>query len=62
MNAQPTTTPSTALSIASGTMLTVAVNISQTDLLKTVLLAIVGACTSFLASLALKWLMKRLKR
>lgn len=44
-----------------GTLLSVFANLSSGDVLKTVLLASVGATTSFLVSLGMKWLTKALK-
>lgn len=52
----------TILGTVSGTALTVAVNIGSSDIIKTAVLAAVGAVVSFCASVALKWLAKRLKR
>jgi len=46
---------------ATGTVLTVAVNISSQDYSKTVILASVGAAVSFGVSLLLKWLWKQIK-
>ena len=47
---------------ATGTMLTIIVNIHSADLIKTVVLAFVGAVVSFIVTLLLKLLIKRLKR
>ena len=47
---------------AGGTLLTLWINIQQEDLLKTALLAAIGAAVSFSVSLFLKWLVKRLRR
>ena len=47
---------------AGGTLLTLWINIQQEDLLKTALLAAIGAAVSFSVSLLLKWLVKRLRR
>lgn len=44
-----------------GTLLSVSANLSSGDVLKTVFLAIVGATTSFLVSIGLKWLTKTFK-
>ena len=52
----------TILGTVSGTALTVAVNINSPDILKTVILAALGAVVSFSVSVLLKWLVKRFKR
>lgn len=52
----------TILGTVSGTALTVVVNISSPDILKTVILAAIGAVVSFGVSLLLKELAKRLKK
>ena len=49
----------TMLGTASGMLLTVLANITSSDILKTVLLAAIGAVVSFLVSLALKNLLGR---
>ncbi|HRG01271.1 MAG TPA: hypothetical protein PKZ75_09155 [Bacteroidia bacterium] len=51
----------TILGTVSGTVLTVAVNVGSSDILKTVILASLGAVVSFSVSLLLKYLVKRLK-
>jgi hypothetical protein len=51
----------TILGTVTGTALTVAVNVGSTDILKTVILASLGAVVSFSMSLLLKWLVKRFK-
>ena len=51
----------TILGTVSGTVLTVAVNINSPDIIKTVILAALGAVVSFSVSLLLKWLVKRFK-
>jgi mannitol-specific phosphotransferase system IIBC component len=51
----------TILGTVSGTVLTVAVNVGSSDILKTVILASLGAVVSFSVSLLLKWLVKKLK-
>ena len=43
---------------ASGTLLSIMPTIASEDILKTVILAIVGAIVSFTISLALKWFTK----
>ncbi len=52
----------TILGTVSGTVLTVAVNVGSSDILKTVILAGLGAVVSFSVSLLLKWLVKKLKK
>ena len=47
---------------ASGTLLTIFANISSADLLKTIILAAVGALVSFSITLLLKLLIKRIKK
>jgi len=51
----------TILGTVCGTALTVVMNIGSSDLIKTVVLAALGALVSFSVSLFLKWLVKRLK-
>jgi hypothetical protein len=51
----------TILGTVSGTVLTVAVNVGSSDVLKTVILASLGAVVSFSVSLFLKWLVKKTK-
>jgi hypothetical protein len=53
---------STKAGTAGGTMLTILVNIKSEDLLKTVVLATVGAVVSFGVTLLLKFLIKRIKK
>jgi hypothetical protein len=45
----------------SGTVLTVLVNIGSSDIIKTVVLAVLGAVVSFGVSLLLKWLIRKFK-
>lgn len=52
----------TLLGTVSGTALTVVVNIGSSDIIKTVVLAAIGAVVSFCVSVGLKWLTKRLKK
>ena len=52
----------TILGTVSGTVLTVAVNVGSSDILKTVILASLGAVVSFSVSLLLKYLAKKLKK
>lgn len=51
----------TILGTVSGTALTVVVNIGSSDMIKTVILAALGAVVSFSVSLFLKWLVKKVK-
>ncbi len=52
----------TILGTVSGTVLTVAVNVGSSDIVKTVILAGLGAVVSFSVSLLLKWLVKKFKK
>ena len=52
----------TILGTVSGTALTLAVNVGSCDILKTVILAALGAVASFYESSLLKWLVKKVKR
>lgn len=47
---------------AGGTLLTIFANISSEDLIKTAILAAIGAVVSFGVTLFLKFLIKRLKK
>jgi hypothetical protein len=47
---------------ASGTLLSMMPNILSEDIAKTVLLAIIGAASSFVVTLLLKWLTKSKKK
>jgi len=53
---------STKAGTAGGTLLTILVNIKSEDLIKTGILAAVGAVISFSVTLFLKFLIKRLKK
>lgn len=53
---------STKAGTAGGTLLTIIVNINSSDLLKTGILAAVGAVVSFSVTLFLKFLIKQLKK
>jgi len=59
MSAENHISSGTVLGTVSGTALTIAVNIDSSDLVKTALLAAVGAVISFITSLVLKWFWKR---
>lgn len=52
----------TIMGTVSGTVLTVLVNVGSSDILKTVILAALGAVVSFSVSVLLKCLVKRFKR
>ena len=52
----------TIMGTFSGTVLTVAVNIGSSDILKTVILAAIGAVVSFGVSMLLKTLGKRYRK
>ena len=51
----------TILGTVSGTVLTIAVNVGSSDIIKTVILAALGAIVSFSVSVLLKWIVKKLK-
>jgi len=53
---------STKAGTAGGTLLTIIVNINSADILKTGILAAVGAAVSFGVTLLLKFLIKRIKK
>jgi len=53
---------STKAGTAGGTLLTILANINSADLLKTVILAAIGALVSFGVTLLLKLLIKRFKK
>jgi hypothetical protein len=52
---------STKVTTAGGTLLTFLGNIQTEDIIKTVVLSIIGAIVSFCVSMWLKWLVRRLK-
>ncbi len=52
----------TVIGTVSGTALTLVVNVGSSDIIKTVVLAALGALVSFCVSLGLKWLAKRIRR
>ena len=52
---------STKLSTAFGTILTIFVNIQTEDLIKTILLAAVGGISSLIATLLLKFLIRKIQ-
>jgi len=51
----------TAAGTAGGTLLTIVANIHSEDLVKTALLACVGAIVSFTISLGLKWISRKFR-
>jgi mannitol-specific phosphotransferase system IIBC component len=51
----------TILGTVSGTVLTIAVNVGSSDIIKTVILAALGAIVSFSVSVLLKWILKKMK-
>ncbi|MGH2645844.1 MAG: hypothetical protein ACRDE2_17970 [Chitinophagaceae bacterium] len=52
----------TKAGVAGGTLLTILENISSQDLMKTTLLATVGAFVSFIVTLILKYIIQRFKK
>jgi hypothetical protein len=56
------TSSSTLVCTLSGTVLSLIVNVSSQDLIKTGILAAVGAGVSFTVTLVLKWFSKKIKR
>ena len=56
------TSVTTKMGTAPGTLLSIAPNIFSEDILKTVILAVIGAVVSFTVSLLLKGLMKIKKK
>lgn len=53
---------STAIGTVTGTVVTVAANIDSQDYVRTMILAAVGAIASFVMSLVLKWVWKKIKK
>lgn len=51
----------TVFGTVTGTALTVIANIGSQDVIKTVVLAAIGAVVSFCVSLALKWIIKKVR-
>jgi mannitol-specific phosphotransferase system IIBC component len=58
----PSSHHGTAAGTAGGTLLSIFVNIQSGDVTKTAILATVGAVVSFLVSLGLKWVAKKVLR
>jgi mannitol-specific phosphotransferase system IIBC component len=52
----------TVAGTAGGTLLTIFANIQSEDIVKTALLACIGAIVSFTISLVLKWITKKFRR
>lgn len=52
----------TVAGTASGTILTIFANIHSEDIVKTTMLAVIGAVVSFTISLLLKWIAKKARR
>ncbi|MCU0359757.1 MAG: hypothetical protein MUF75_03405 [Bacteroidia bacterium] len=61
MSTQHPTESGTLIGTVTGTALTVFVNIGSQDIIKTVVLAALGAVVSFCVSFALKWIYRKLK-
>lgn len=62
MNHPPIIDNTVTAGTAGGTLLTIIVNINSADVLKTIVLATVGAVVSFAVTLLLKTILKRLKK
>jgi mannitol-specific phosphotransferase system IIBC component len=52
----------TIMGTATGTILSVIPNVESADLLRTLVLAIVGAVVSFIVTQLMKWILKRIKK
>jgi hypothetical protein len=52
----------TAAGTVGGTLLTIIANIHSEDIVKTALLACIGAIVSFSISLGMKWIAKKLRK
>lgn len=52
----------TVAGTAGGTLLTIFVNIHSEDIVKTAVLACIGAVVSFTISVIMKWIAKKLRR
>lgn len=52
----------TVAGTAGGTLLTIFANIHSEDVVKTAVLACIGAVVSFTISLAMKWISRKMKR
>ncbi|WP_317900020.1 hypothetical protein [Aurantibacillus circumpalustris] len=61
MSTQGNIANGTILGTASGTALTIVVNIGSSDIIKTVILAALGAVVSFSMTVLLKWLLRKFK-
>ncbi len=53
---------STKVATAGGTLMTFLGNIQSEDIIKTVVLSIVGAVVSFCVSVGLKWIVKKIMK
>lgn len=51
----------TAIGTFTGTALTILVNIGSQDVIKTIVLAALGAIVSFFVTIGLKWIVKKIK-
>lgn len=61
MEAQSTESHTTAIGTISGTVLTILVNVGVHDIIKTIVLASIGAVVSFFITISLKWIVKKIK-
>ena len=61
MSTQGNIANGTILGTVSGTALTIVVNIGSSDIIKTVVLAALGAVVSFSMTVLLKWLLRKFK-
>jgi mannitol-specific phosphotransferase system IIBC component len=52
----------TVAGTAGGTLLTIFANIHSEDIVKTAMLAVIGATVSFTISLLLKWISRKMRR
>lgn len=55
-------TPASKAGTAGGVVTIILVNINSGEILKTIVLAAVGAVVSFTVSICLKWMIRRLKK
>lgn len=58
----PNSNGGTVAGTAGGTLLTIFANIHSEDVIKTAVLACIGAIVSFTISVGMKWIAKKLKR
>lgn len=59
--ATPSTQGGTLAGTAGGTLLTILFSLRTEEVAKTVILACIGAITSFLISLVIRWLVKKIR-